>query len=66
MIGRHFSLFYVAGTAEGEPQRALGGGGGRTRPRWGRRRYKVLGHAIIDAIRDAQGNLIGFAKIPAI
>ena len=68
-IGQHFSLFYTDEDRKaGEPQRAL-----ETAAREGRfekegRRVRKDGsqfwaHVIIDAIRDSDGSLLGYAKI---
>jgi PAS domain S-box-containing protein len=69
IIGEHFSKFYTEeDQRKGEPERALA-----TASREGRfedegwRVHKngahFYAHAVIDAIRDSQGQLIGFAKI---
>ena len=69
VIGRHFSLFYAAADrAKGEPQRnlAVAAREGRYEAEGWRVRKdgtRFWANAIIDAIRDAQGTLLGFAKI---
>jgi len=69
VIGQHFSIFYTDEDRKaGEPQRAL-----ETAAREGRfekegRRVRKDGsrfwaHVVIDAIRDTDGSLLGYAKI---
>jgi PAS domain S-box-containing protein len=69
IIGRHFSSFYTPGDREaGLPEKALATAGreGKFESEGWRVRKdgsRFWAHAVIDAIRDASGNLIGFAKI---
>jgi len=69
VIGRHFSTFYTeADRQHGEPERAL-----QTAIREGRFEREGLrvrkdgsvfnAHVIIDPIRDANGEVVGFAKV---
>ncbi len=70
IIGQHFSRFYTEeDRAAGEPER--GAGDGRRARAASRRRAgasartarRFWAHVVIDAIRDDDGELIGFAKI---
>ncbi|HWK67789.1 MAG TPA: PAS domain S-box protein [Rhizobiaceae bacterium] len=69
IIGQHFSLFYTEEERQrGEPQRALEVAAKEGRfEKEGRRLRKDGTHfwanAVLDAIRDDRGELIGFAKI---
>ena len=69
VVGRHFSLFYTEeDRAEGRPDRALQAAArdGRFEAEGWRVRKdgtRFWAHAILDAIRDTGGKLIGFAKI---
>jgi PAS domain S-box-containing protein len=69
IIGRHFSTFYEAGDREaGVPQRALETArhiGKFEAEGWRLRKdgTRLWALVIIDAIRDADGTLLGFAKI---
>ena len=69
IVGKHFSCFYtVADRAAGVPERALATAamsGTFTAEGWRVRKDGSLLFAsvVIDAIRDEEGNLIGFAKI---
>jgi PAS domain S-box-containing protein len=69
IIGRHFSTFYTeAERAEGLPARALEEAaqtGRFEREGWRLRKdgTQFWAHVIIDPIRSAEGELIGFAKI---
>jgi PAS domain S-box-containing protein len=69
IVGKHFSCFYtVAERAAGAPERALataGVSGTYTAEGWRVRKDGSLFFAsvVIDAIRDEEGNLVGFAKI---
>jgi PAS domain S-box-containing protein len=69
IIGKHFSCFYtVADRAEGVPEQALATAaisGTFAAEGWRVRKDGSLFFAsvVIDAIRDEEGNLIGFAKI---
>ena len=69
IVGRHFSTFYtVADRAAGLPERALATAaatGTSTAEGWRVRKDGSLFFAsvVIDAIRDEEGKLIGFAKI---
>lgn len=68
-LGRHFSQFYPEeDRAAGEPQRALDTArreGRHATEGWRVRKDGSRFHAsvVIDAIKDEQGNLLGFAKI---
>ena len=69
IIGRHFSQFYTDEDRKaGEPQKALEIA--RQEDRFEKEGWRVrkdgtrfLAHAVIDAIRDDHGELLGFAKI---
>lgn len=69
ILGRHFSVFYTAeDRADGLPRRALETAGrvGRfehegLRIRKGGTRF--VAHTVIDAVRDGDGLLVGFAKV---
>jgi len=69
IVGRHFSQFYTAeDIAEGAPDRALEIA--RTTGKFEKEGWRVrkdgtrfFAHVLIDAIRDPDGSLIGFAKI---
>jgi len=69
IVGRHFSRFYTEeDRADGKPARALAiaGNAGRFEAEAWRRRKdgtRFWANVVIDAIRDEQGKLIGFAKI---
>jgi PAS domain S-box-containing protein len=69
IIGKHFSQFYTEeDRARGEPQVALQTAereGRFEREAWRVRKdgTRFLSHVVIDAIRDEDGKLIGFAKI---
>jgi PAS domain S-box-containing protein len=69
IVGKHFSKFYTDEDREaGEPQRALGTAeqNGRSEKEGWRVRKdgtRFWAHVVIDAIRDDNGKLIGFAKI---
>ena len=69
IIGRHFSLFYTDGDREaGEPQRALETAAreGRCEKEGWRRRKdgsRFWAHVIVDAIRNNDGSILGYAKI---
>jgi PAS domain S-box-containing protein len=69
IIGKHFSQFYTEeDRARGEPQVALQTAereGRFEREAWRVRKdgTRFLSHVVIDAIRDDDGKLIGFAKI---
>jgi PAS domain S-box-containing protein len=69
IIGRHFSVFYTAADREaGKPQRALAIAAETGKFEAEAERVRKDGsqfwaHVIMDAIRDDQGKLIGFAKI---
>ncbi|WP_246665145.1 PAS domain-containing sensor histidine kinase [Neorhizobium sp. P12A] len=69
IVGRHFSTFYTEDDrAEGLPSRALQTAeqeGRFEREGWRLRKdgTRFWANVIIDPIRDAQGSLIGFAKI---
>src|SRR5438309_5059988 len=69
IIGQHFSLFYTPEDCEaGIPQRALASAGetGRYESEGWRVRKdgsRIWANAVIDAIHDETGKLIGFAKI---
>jgi PAS domain S-box-containing protein len=69
IIGKHFSQFYMAEDRErGSPQRALetAAHDGRVeREGWRIRKdgTRFWSHVVIDAIRDEDGKLLGFAKI---
>nr|WP_283773387.1 PAS domain S-box protein [Altererythrobacter sp. KTW20L] len=68
-LGRHFSQFYLEeDRAAGEPQRALDAArreGRHATEGWRLRKDGSRFHAsvVIDAIKDEDGNLLGFAKI---
>ncbi|TBR39491.1 MULTISPECIES: hybrid sensor histidine kinase/response regulator [Dyella] len=69
VLGRHFSMFYTPEDREqGKPQEALGTAaregrfhGEAWRLRKDGSRFRAL--VVIDAIRDVDGSLIGFAKV---
>ena len=69
IIGRHFSLFYTEeDRADGLPERALATAaqaGKIEMEGWRVRKdgQRFWAHIVIDAIRDGEGQLIGFAKI---
>ncbi len=69
IIGRHFSCFYTeADRAEGLPQRALtiaANAGKFEAEAWRVRKdgSRFFANVVIDAIRDDDGTLLGFAKI---
>ena len=69
VIGRHFSMFYTDADREiGEPQRALDAAArtGRFENEAWRVRNdgsRFWAHVVLDAIRDEDGRLLGFAKI---
>ncbi len=69
IIGSHFSKFYTEeDRAAGEPQKALEAvkrAGRFEREGWRVRKdgSRFWAHVVIDAIRDDDGNLIGYAKI---
>lgn len=69
VLGSHFSRFYTdEDRAAGEPRRALGTATQQGRfeaEGWRVRKdgTRFRAHVIIDAIRDAPGNLLGFAKV---
>ena len=69
IVGQHFSRFYTQeDRADGKPERALAvaGNAGRFEAEAWRRRKdgtRFWANVVIDAIRDEQGRLIGFAKI---
>lgn len=69
IIGQQFSRFYTAeDRASGEPERGLATA--RETGRFEKEGYRIrkdgtmfLAHVVIDAIRDEDGSLVGFAKI---
>jgi PAS domain S-box-containing protein len=69
IVGRHFSQFYTPEDRErGDPQRALDTAaheGRFEKEGWRVRKdgSRFWSHVIIDAVRNDQGNIIGFAKI---
>jgi PAS domain S-box-containing protein len=69
IIGQHFSRFYTEeDRASGLPSRALSTAANEGRfeqEGWRVRKdgTRMWAHVVIDPIRDAEGNLIGFAKI---
>jgi PAS domain S-box-containing protein len=69
IVGRHFSIFYTdADRAKDEPSRALAiaaAEGKYEREGWRVRKdgTRFWANVVIDAIRDEQGQLVGFAKI---
>ncbi|MGE0740359.1 MAG: PAS domain S-box protein [Hyphomonadaceae bacterium] len=69
IVGEHFSRFYVEeDRARGEPALALQTAreaGRYEREAWRLRKdgSRFMAHVVIDAIRDRDGDLIGFAKI---
>src|SRR5258707_4312164 len=69
IIGKHFSLFYTDEDRKaGEPQKALEAverDGRSEKEGWRVRKdgSRFWAHVIIDAIRDDDGKLIGYAKI---
>ena len=69
IVGRHFSHFYTEeDRADGKPERALAiadNAGRFEAEAWRRRKdgTRFWANVVIDAIRDEQGRLIGFAKI---
>jgi PAS domain S-box-containing protein len=69
IIGRHFSQFYTVEDRErGDPQRALATAareGRFEKEGWRVRKggNRFWSHVIIDAVRNDQGELVGFAKI---
>ena len=69
IIGRHFSTFYTAeDRANGEPQKALGTArtdGRFEKEGWRQRKdgSRFWASVVIDAIRDDEGHIVGFAKI---
>jgi PAS domain S-box-containing protein len=69
IIGRHFSVFYTdEDRARGDPEAALATAaahGSFEKEGWRVRRdgSRFMAHVVIDAIRDATGEIIGFAKI---
>jgi len=67
-IGMHFSKFYTEEDAAGIPQRGLDTAARRGKFETEGRRVRADGsrfwaHVVIDAIRDDDGTLVGFAKI---
>ena len=69
VIGRHFSMFYLEDDrANGDPQRGLETAlkeGKFEKEGWRVRKdgSKFWAHVVLDAIRNEQGELLGFAKI---
>jgi PAS domain S-box-containing protein len=69
IIGKHFSQFYTPEDRQaGEPQRGLEAAarvGRFEKESWRVRKdgTRFLAHVVIDAIRDDEGTLLGFAKV---